>query len=87
MFGLSGFSGSYLFGGVFMMIFWILIVFAIIYFLMKYSSGEKSSCCGGHNASEKKSTDSLALKILEERYAKGEIDKKEFDEKKKDLTN
>ena len=65
------------FGGGFMMIaFWILIV-AIIALVVREFGG-KSSRSHSH---------SNALDILKERYAKGEIDKKEFEEKKKDLIN
>lgn len=65
------------FGWTFMIFWWIFII-AILFALTKWlmrQSGE------GHHNHEKSPLD-----ILKERYAKGEIDKKEFDEKKKDLS-
>lgn len=65
------------FGGmmIFNLIFGILIIIGLIY-LVRYLAG------GGHSQI---SAEDSALKILKERYAKGEIDQKEFEEKKKDL--
>ena len=61
------------FGGGFMMFFfWALIIIFIVWVVREVGSKNLKS---GSNA----------LDILKERYAKGEIDKKEFEEKKKDL--
>lgn len=60
----------------FMMFFWILIIILIVYLVR--SSGNIRS---GQHRMEK-----TPLEILQERYAKGEIDKKEYEEKKKDLS-
>lgn len=67
-----------------MIIFWALVIWAIFAFLRCTSSG---SCMGGHNHAghENGKKEKSALDILKERYAKGEIDKKEFEEKKKNL--
>lgn len=76
--------------GIFMMVFWFIIIFGFIYFVIWMVRGNGSaSCCGEHDHGGFKHQDyeekSCALTILKERYAKGEIDKKEFEEKKKDL--
>ena len=69
------------FGWIFMLLFWGLVIWAI-FALARGFSGH--GCCGGHNHGEHK-RDSNALDILKERYAKGEINKEEFESKKKDL--
>jgi putative membrane protein len=63
------------FGFIFMIIFWILLAL-LIAFLVKWSVTSP-----WRNNSKNNS----ALDILKERYAKGEINKEEFEQKKKDL--
>ncbi len=65
------------FGGGFMMLFfWALVILLIVWFAKSARSENHS------DANREKSP----MEILKERYAKGEIDQKEFEEKKKDLT-
>ena len=59
---------------IFGLIFWIAVIIGFVY-LIKYLAKEN----------QRPSAEDSALKILKERYAKGEIDKKEFEEKLKDL--
>ena len=69
------------FGGIFMLLFWGLIIWGIFALIR---SGSGHSCCG-HGHGEKGHGEKTALDILKERYAKGEINKEEFEAKKKDL--
>lgn len=70
--GYEGMMGGFG-GGIMMILFWGAVIYFIIWLIQNNKTNDKS---------QKK-----ALDILKERYAKSEIDKKEFEEKKKDLTN
>ncbi|HID06727.1 MAG TPA: SHOCT domain-containing protein [Armatimonadetes bacterium] len=63
------------FGGGFMWIFWILLIVAIVWAVR----------AAGGNGKNPPETRKSALDILKERYAKGEIDQQEFEQKRKDL--
>ncbi len=67
--------GGFGLGWIFMIIFWILLILGVIA-LMRYIAGT------GNNT---KGQDKTPIDILKERYAKGEITKKEFEEMKKDI--
>ncbi len=92
--GLTGGSGDYMmgsfganpvswsfgaFGWIFMIIWWLLIIVGIVAlsrWLMSQSRGRR-----GYDHKN------YSLEILKERYVKGEINKEEFEEKKKDLSS
>ena len=82
--GYGGMMGSGMMGGFgamgLMGIFWIVVVGLIIWAVVAAARGtgqSGSSDSAGHSES--------ALEILKRRYARGEINKAEYEEKKKDL--
>ncbi len=71
------FNGAYMpFGGLMMIIFWGAVIIGLVA-LVRWLIQETRS---GNNSGA-----STALETLKIRYAKGEINKEEFDIKKKDL--
>jgi len=63
---------------IFMLIFWVLVIVglvSLIKWLIQTTSREKSEAGGGR-----------VLDILKERYSRGEIDKREYKEMRKDLS-
>jgi len=69
------------FGWIIMILFWGLVIWAIIMLAKNLSDG---GCCSAKN-DRKEQTGSNAMNILKERYAKGEISKEEFERMKIDL--
>ncbi len=64
------------FGWMFMVLFWALVVLGIAYLLKLISGGDRKS----------ERNEETGLDVLKKRYAKGEIGKEEFEEKKKDIS-
>lgn len=65
-------------GGGWMMIFWWLLILAIGYGMFQFFNARRNN-----HFQEKES----ALKTLKKRYARGEITKSEFEQKKEELKN
>jgi putative membrane protein len=77
--GMMGGYGGGWFGEIFMILFWILIIVGLVFLIRWLIQSTKPESGRLHSSS------SRAIDILKERYARGEIDKQEFEEKKKDL--
>jgi len=90
MYGNWGYGAGFGFGWIFMVIFWGLIIWGIIS-LVRHGGFGGHGCCGmgghGEHKQDDEKKNNSALDILKERYAKGEINKQEYEEKKKDLSN
>ncbi|RMG34924.1 MAG: SHOCT domain-containing protein [Gammaproteobacteria bacterium] len=74
--GMTMYGGHGFFVGGFMWIFWILLVLVIVWAV-------KAGISSGSNDGPRETR--TPLKILKERYAKGEIDKETFERMKRDL--
>jgi putative membrane protein len=73
---MGGYGGWFM--GIVNIVFWVAVIIGVVYLIKFISSSSKQS------PHETKKGDS-ALDILKERYAKGEINREEFEEKKKIL--
>jgi putative membrane protein len=78
--GMMGGWGMGWFGGIFMIIFWILILVGLVFFIKWLIQSTSRGQAGGGDGNR-------ALEILKERYARGEIDKAEFETMKLELSN
>jgi putative membrane protein len=71
--------GHMAFGGATMLLFWGGLIFLVVLIVRTL---------GGLGASREATPPrQTALEVLQERYARGEIDKQEFEEKKRDLSS
>lgn len=61
-------------GGLFMILFWVLVILGVVFLIKLIAGGFKNE-----------RREDTALDILKKRYAKGEISKEEFEERKKEL--
>ena len=71
-----GWGMGFGFGWLLMILFWVLVILGVIYLI--------KSIAGGKKGEEK---EPRAVEILKKRYAKGEINKEEFEKVKNDLMN
>jgi putative membrane protein len=70
------------FGFLFMILFWVLVILgivALIRWLMRESQADRDQ--NGRAPPR----DKTPLEIVQERYARGEIDREEYEQKKRDL--
>lgn len=69
-------EGHGFFGGGLMWLFWIVLIVLVVWGLSSMAGGSAPRSGGGGKT---------ALDILKERYARGDIDRDEFEQKKRDL--
>lgn len=79
--GFLGFGGSFI--GIIVFILFCVFVICGIFLLVRLIFYRDTIY---HREEERKKEQNNALDVLKERYAKGEIEKKEYEEKKKDLS-
>lgn len=77
-YGMWGMGG---FGGIMMILFWGLIIVGVVLVIKYFTAGQAT----GGRVSSPYEIHSDPLQILRERYARGEIDTEEFEERKKIL--
>jgi putative membrane protein len=77
--GMMGGWGMGWFGSIFMLVFWGLVIVGLVLLIrwLVYTTRKDAGATQGS---------SRFLEILKERYARGEIDREEFEMKKKDLS-
>ncbi len=76
--GFDGFGGAMGFGGFWMLLVWALVIGGIVVLV-------RWAMAGSSPGSVPRAPEKSALDILRERYAKGEIRKEEFEQKRRDL--
>ena len=72
---MMGDEGHLFYGGGFMWVFWVLIIVGIFFIFQNMTKGNS----GGLSDKE------TPMEILKKRYARGEIDEKEFERRRKEL--
>jgi putative membrane protein len=77
--GMMGWGNMGWVGPIFIGLFWVLLIVLIILLIRWLLSS-------GHTGNQDQGRGESALEILKKRYARGEIDKEEFEAKKKDLS-
>jgi len=73
---MHGYGG---FGWLIMIVFWAIII-AVIVLLVRWAMSSSLRF-------QSSPRENQAMKILDERYARGEIDREEYEQKRKDLTH
>jgi putative membrane protein len=89
MYGSDGYGacwvGGWGIGMMIMMLVWVVLIVLGIYALVRWINNMRPS--GSHGQGEKiERPEKKALQILEEAYARGEISREEFFQKREDLT-
>jgi len=82
-------GGTGVIGGLLMLVFWVAIIVGVILlvlWLVRQTTGGQIYGSATHYTTGESTKGESALDIIRSRYARGEIDKAEFEEKKKDLT-
>ncbi len=70
-------DGGWFLGGIFMLLFWVVLILGVFYLVRMLIAQSKPSTS---------KTEDTAFEILQKRYARGEISHEEFEKMKKNLS-
>jgi putative membrane protein len=87
MMGSWGSGWMWWFGSVMHLLFWGLVVFVLFLLARRLWSSSQSSSEAMRNSSSEVMRNESPMDILKRRYASGEIDREEFEQKKQDLSS